>query len=168
MTRKSLVIGIVVASLAVGVPGAFGEGSLAGSQEPSNGVAYFYSVERATAGQASGTAPSSYRDAFERGGPTKPAALPTPQMMAAEDGFDRAVAAKLALQSSPQSMFRRTFDPDLFQVETVSARAPVSAPNSSTQIEWLQIGIGFGIGVVLALALWLAVRLTKGRTLAHG
>lgn len=86
----------------------------------------------------------------------------------AEDGFDRAVAAKLALQSRPESMFRRAFDPDLFQVDAVSAAAPLSAPDSSTQIEWLQIGIGFGVGILLALGLWLAVRVTRTRPLAHG
>lgn len=85
-----------------------------------------------------------------------------------EDGFDRAVAAKLALQSSPESMFRRVFDSDLFRVEAVSAAAPVSAPDSSPQIAWLQIGIGVGIGILLALGLWLAVRLTRTRSLAHG
>ena len=86
----------------------------------------------------------------------------------AEDGFDRPVAAKLALQSSPQSMFRRAFDPDLFRVDAVSAAAPVSAPDSSPQIAWLQIGIGFAVGILLALGLWLAVRLTRTRSLAHG
>ena len=86
----------------------------------------------------------------------------------AEDGFDHAVVAKLALQSSPQSMFRRAFDPDLFRADAVSAAAPVSAPDSSPQIAWLQIGIGFGVGILLALGLGLAVRLTRTRSLAHG
>lgn len=96
----------------------------------------------------------------------------------AEDGFDRAVAtslalavaedAKLALQSSSQSMFRRAFDPDLFRVDAVSAAAPISVTDSSPRIAWLQIGIGFGIGILLTLGLWLAVRLTRTRSLAHG
>ena len=70
--------------------------------------------------------------------------------------------------SSGKEMFRRVFDPDLFRVDAVSAAAPVAAADSSTQIEWLQIGIGFAIGIVLALGLILAVRLTRGRMLAHG
>lgn len=96
----------------------------------------------------------------------------------AEDGFDRAVAtslalavaedAKLALQSSSQSMFRRAFDPDLFRVDAVSAAAPISVTDSSPRIAWLQIGISFGIGILLTLGLWLAVRLTRTRSLAHG
>jgi hypothetical protein len=89
------------------------------------------------------------------------------QMMR-EDGFDRAVAAKLALRSNPKNMFRRVFDPDLFRVDAVSAAAPVSAPDSSPGIEWLQLGIGVGIGILFGLGLWLAVRLTRTRSPAHG
>jgi hypothetical protein len=51
MTRKiSLILGIAIAALAVAVPTAFGEGRLAGSQEP-----------------AQLPAVNTYRDAFERG-----------------------------------------------------------------------------------------------------
>ena len=48
MTPKiSLIIGIAVTALAVGVPTAFGEGRLAGSQEQ-DGVSFFYANERTT------------------------------------------------------------------------------------------------------------------------
>lgn len=110
-----------------------------------------------------GTAPNPMvEDGFDRAVATSVA------LAMAEDGFDRAVAAKLALQSSPQSMFRRAFDPDLFQVAAVSAAAPVSAPDSSLQSAWLLIGIGFGVGILSMLGLILAVRLTRGRPVAHG
>lgn len=146
MTRKiSLITAVAVAVVAVGAPAAFGEGRLADSQEPSAAITN-----------------AMAEDGFDR------AVAASLALAMAEDGFDRAVAAKLALQSSPQSMFRRIFDPDLFRVDAVSASAPVSAPDSSPQIAWLQIGIGVGIGIWLALGLWLAVRLTRGRSLAHG
>lgn len=110
-----------------------------------------------------GSAPNAMaEDGFDRAVATSLA------LAMAEDGFDHAVAAKLALQSSPQSMFRRAFDPDLFRADAVSAAAPISVTDSSPQIAWLQIGIGFAAGILLALGLTLAVRLTRGRTLAHG
>ena len=96
-----------------------------------------------------GTTPAAmHEDGFDR------AVAAQTALWMAEDGFDRAVAAKLALQSSPPA--------------AVSAPAPVSAPSSSTQIAWLQIGIGFGIGILSVLALILGVRLTRNRTLVQG
>jgi hypothetical protein len=46
---------------------------------------------------------------------------------------------------------------------------PVSVPTATSgrEIEWPQVGIGFGVGILLALGLWLAVRLTHVRPLAH-
>ena len=53
MTRKiSLIIGIAVAALTVALPTAFGEGRLAGSQEP-DAVAFFQANEMATFGRQS-------------------------------------------------------------------------------------------------------------------
>lgn len=95
-----------------------------------------------------GTTPNAMReDGFDKAVATSTA------LAMREDGFDRAVAAKLALQTSPQSMFRRVFDPELFRTEAVSAPVPVSTTQSANPIEWLQIGIGFGIGILLALGL---------------
>ena len=44
---------------------------------------------------------------------------------------------------------------------------PVSTQGSGREIEWTQIGIGFGIGVLLAIGLFLAMRFTRIRQLAH-
>ncbi len=38
---------------------------------------------------------------------------------------------------------------------------------SGHQIEWQQLGIGFGLGILLVAGLWLAMRVTKFRPLAH-
>jgi hypothetical protein len=39
--------------------------------------------------------------------------------------------------------------------------------DSGDQIEWQQVGIGFGLGILLVAGLWLAVRVTEFRPLAH-
>ena len=47
--------------------------------------------------------------------------------------------------------------------------APIQTASSASgrQIEWPQLGIGFGLGILLVAALWLAMRVTKFRPLAH-
>ena len=50
-------------------------------------------------------------------------------------------------------------------IPTVALRR--SRSSSGTEIEWPQVGIGFGIGLVLALGLYLAMRFTRIRPLAH-
>jgi hypothetical protein len=47
--------------------------------------------------------------------------------------------------------------------------APVQTASSDSgrQIEWQQLGIGFGLGILLVAGLWLAMRVTKVRPLAH-
>jgi hypothetical protein len=81
-TRISLIVAIAVAGLAVSVPAALAEGRLAGSPEPVDAVAYFHANELATAAQ-SGSAVSSYRDAFERAEPPFTRLAPP---VSAEDG----------------------------------------------------------------------------------
>lgn len=76
----------------------------------------------------------------------------------AEDGFDKAVEAKLALESN------------------VSTPAEPAAPPAGTLyaatgrgIEWPQIGIGFGVGILLAFGFALGARslLRKASTAAQ-
>jgi hypothetical protein len=38
---------------------------------------------------------------------------------------------------------------------------------SGREVEWPQLGIGFGLGILLVAGLWVAVRMTKFRPLAH-
>ncbi len=56
---------------------------------------------------------------------------------------------------------------DRFRIDPNSGPAPVTVTSSRTEIEWPQVGIGFGIGLVLALGLYLAMRFTRIRPLAH-
>jgi hypothetical protein len=43
----------------------------------------------------------------------------------------------------------------------------VTATSSGREIDLPQVGIGFGIGLLLALGLYLAMRFTRIRPLAH-
>ena len=45
--------------------------------------------------------------------------------------------------------------------------SPTVSVSSGSEIEWSQLGIGFGLGILLVAGLWLAMRMTKGRPLAH-
>ena len=83
MTRKiSVIIGVAVAALTVGVPTAFGEGRLAGSPEP-DAVAFFKANEMATIGQSVPTglttaSMNGYREAGERAVPISEAPVVRP------------------------------------------------------------------------------------------
>ena len=48
-----------------------------------------------------------------------------------------------------------------------SAPIQTASSDSGRQIEWPQLGIGFGLGILLVAGLWLTMRLTKVRPLAH-
>ncbi len=45
--------------------------------------------------------------------------------------------------------------------------APISVTSSGSEIGWPQVGIGFGIGIVLALGLFVGLRMSRTRHLAH-
>ena len=75
------------------------------------------------------------------------------------DGFAQAIRPSV----SPTDPVRD----DRFHLQDNSTPTSVSATSSGTEIEWGQIGIGFGIGLVLALGLYLAMRFTQIRRLAH-
>jgi len=84
-----------------------------------------------------------------------------PQLVAAQvpDWFERAAATAIRDNRVP------VFD-DRFTIDPTSGTTPVTA-GSGREIEWPQVGIGLGIGLLLALGLFLAMRHTRIRTLAH-
>jgi hypothetical protein len=49
----------------------------------------------------------------------------------------------------------------------VSRPTTIAASDSGREIEWSQIGMGFGLGILLAVGLFLAMRSTRIRQLAH-
>ena len=152
MTHKiSLIVGIAVTALAFGVSAAFGERPLVG---PPDGVAYFYANERATLGF--GPVIHDHGDAIQAN-----LLLQSPAMEIVRDHGD-ATQAMLVEQGSTSvgSSDQVRLDPNKLSTPTVSA-------SSGSEIQWPQLGIGFGLGILLVAGLWLAMRMTKGRPLAH-
>jgi hypothetical protein len=78
---------------------------------------------------------------------------------APDDWFGRAVAAEIRDYRTPVVDDRFTIDP-------TSGQEPVTV-SSGREVELPQIGIGFGIGLVLALGIFLVMRYSRGRQLAH-
>jgi len=75
------------------------------------------------------------------------------------DVIERAVTAR--------GPIRTPVGDDRFRIDHSNVPAPVSATSSGSELEWPQIGIGFGVGIVLMLGLYLALKGTRTRPLAH-
>jgi len=56
---------------------------------------------------------------------------------------------------------------DRFNLHPQEVPTPVATTSSGREIDFPQLGIGLGIGVLLALGLYLAVRFTRVRPVAH-
>ena len=160
MTPKiSLIIGIAVAALAFGVPTALAERQLVGSPEP-DGVAYFYANERATLAQQSDS-------------PARPSDSSATAVFYANESVTRArqeaVAAFLANERATlvKQGSSSVGTDDQVRLDPNSVPNPTVSGSSGWELEWPQLGIGFGLGILLVAGLWLAMRMTKGRPLAH-
>ena len=195
MTRTiSLIIGITATVLSVGVAPALGEGRLAGSQDPAAVAPDWFEraamkaqgeqvsvplvSERTPESQylvaerlrsqalnhkyglgefAAGTA-SSYLDAHER--------VVEPQSLRAERIRSEALNRKYRLgEFATASGYRDAHERAVPPVS--STPVSVTPTGSGRDIEWPQLGIGFGIGMALVLGLFLTMRATRGRELAH-
>jgi hypothetical protein len=193
MTRKfSLTVGVAVTALAFCVPTAFGQAQLVGSSQP-DAVAYFYANERATvpfgpvihdhgdATQAKLQAKLQRQlvDAVQYFYANERATVPFGPVI--HDHGD-ATQAKLQLQVPPMEVIRDHGDAtqaklvqressggsrDQVRLNPNGRSTRTGSAGSSSQIEWPQLGIGFGLGILLVGGLWLAMRMTKGRVLAH-
>lgn len=194
MTRRiSLTVGVAVVALAIGVPTALGKGqapqsaveyfkanelaTLVQSGKPS-AVEYFRANERSTlvqSGKASAvdyfranelstlvqsqSALGGYRDAHERVGTLGN----QPAVAAYRDSFERGRhVARTGLESNVAT-YRDAFERSNPQTAPVTS-SPVG---SGTEIEWPQVGIGLALGIALILGLWLAMRFTRIRPIAH-
>lgn len=95
---------------------------------------------------------------------------------------DRAAAARQQELSSMLDARERSFaanseaatilapDPvrdDRFRLDPATIPTSAATVGSSSEIEWLQVGIGFGGGALLAIALFLAIRQTRVSQPAH-
>jgi hypothetical protein len=92
-------------------------------------------------------------DARERSFETKQAPSSSP------DWFER--AAETAIRDN-----RVPVVDDRFTIDPTSAQNPVTV-SSGREIELPQVGVGLGIGLMLAFGLYLLMRYSRGRQLAH-
>ena len=151
MTRTiSLIIGIAATALVVGVPTAFGEGRLAGSQEPT-AVAPDWFERAAIAAQ---------RDGFIVRKPDSHDVV-RPVAEGYIDAAARAQRIDIVVPTARTDAFERSAPP------LGSPTGSTEAVGSGSDRDWSQLGMGFGIGLLLALGLYLAMRFTRTRPLAH-
>jgi hypothetical protein len=167
MTPKiSLIIGIAVTALAFGVPTALAERQLVGSPEP-DAVAYFYANERATLAQSDSPARQGDSPATAAFYANERATLAQSDSPARQ-GDSPATAAfyaneRATLVEQGSSVGSR----DHVRLDPNNAPSPAVSVSSGSEIEWPQLGIGFGFGILLVAGLWLTMRMTKGRPVAH-
>jgi hypothetical protein len=83
----------------------------------------------------------------------------TTRVLSVPDAFERAVEASIRDNPTP------VVD-DRFRIDPTSDQSLVTV-SSGRDIELPQVGIGLGIGLILAFGLYLAMRYTRGRQLAH-
>jgi hypothetical protein len=155
MTRTiSLIIGIATVALVVGVPTALGEGRLAGSLEPAPAVAPDWFERAATrAVDRDGGIVVSRPDSHD---------VVTDQSNGYADAAERAQRIDVVVPTALTDSFERSAPPAGVQPSGSSASA-----SGGDDRDWSQLGTGFGIGLVLALGLFLTMRYTRGRELAH-
>jgi hypothetical protein len=194
MTPKiSVITAVAVAALTVGAPAAFGEGRLAGSQEPVLAVpdpmiedGFAQAVATSLALQSA----STYREPFERGAVAKQS---EPQWLKALKTRSEALNRKYGLgefsqgtasTTSPEQRALRlrsealnrqyglgeygtstTSDyRDAFERAVPQPESPQVVPTASGRdIEWPQIGVGLVVGMIFVLGVGLAMRMTPIR-----
>jgi len=151
--KFSTITALVGAALVLSAP-AWGKGQLALTSTSPD------AFERAVAASVATESTAIVSpDAVDRvralgvGNPSRPTTSP--------DAFGRAVAATADYGNN------RSYD-DRFATPAPSSDPVSVRPISGREIEWPQIGAGFGIGILLVLGLMLTLRLTRGRSLAHG
>lgn len=156
MTRTiSIITATVGAALVFAVP-AWGDNWGADQRSESVGYVNPDSADRAAAlGQQRSTNMLDAREnALTAKGDAQVASVPAP------DWFERAAAT--AIRDN-----REIVVDDRFGLHPQSVPSPVTATGSGREIDFPQVGIGLGIGLLLALGLFLAMRHTRIRTLAH-
>jgi hypothetical protein len=168
MTRTiSLIIGITATALAVGVAPALGEGRLAGSLEPAQ-VATDWFERAAINAQNDAVAPDWFeRAAINAQNDAVVVSRPDSHDVVTQldngylDAAARAQRIDVVVPTAFSDAHERSAPPQGSEpVATVGT-------GSGSELEWPQLGIGFGLGLLLAVGLFLAMRMTKVRPLAH-
>jgi hypothetical protein len=172
----AVIVGLVMA-LVVGAPAAFGQsqGSDRGQNRANPTAASPDVVERAVAAKQQEL--SAMLDARERAlGVRNEIQGKINPLDARERAFHAKLQVQLASGSYPDAIeravaarepTRQYVGDDRFRIGPTSVATPVTVTSSGNEIEWPQVGMGFGIGVALMFGLWLALRVTRIRQLAH-
>ena len=175
MTRTiSLITATVGAALLFAVP-AWGDNRGADKAQPS-GVPELVDLLAAKNGTVDSsigvnTSPTERMLARERG-----FGIVETQKLRSLDARERSLATKQVVQPAPDWFERAAAaairDYRAFVVEDPFTVGPTAAPSVATVssgrgVELPQIGIGLGIGLLLALGLYLAMRFTRIRPVAH-
>lgn len=177
MTPKiSLIVATAGAVLVLGVPAAWGDDYFADRQDQAIITAMHEDGFDAAVLAAKQQEQATMLDARER----SLGASVGNQKVSPLDARERALEAKheVVLGSDfyadgfAQAVQSRgtTPDPvrdDRFRLHPSSVPSPVTVTSPGRDIEWPQIGFGFGIGIVLMLGLYLALKATRQRPLAH-
>jgi hypothetical protein len=167
MTRTiSLIIGITATALAIGVAPALGEGRLAGSPEPTQVAPDWF--ERAASNAQNQAAPDWFeRAAISAQNDAIVVSRPDSHDVVTQvdngylDAAARAQRIDVVVPTAASDAHERSAPPrGEFTPQT-------EVTGSGIELELPQLGIGFGIGLMLALGLFLVMRYTRGRELAH-
>jgi hypothetical protein len=141
--KISLVLGIAVAALSVGVPTALAEGRMVGTQEP-NGVAFFKANEMSTLSQQN-VSPIQSQE--------------MKALHARSEALNRQYGLGAYATTAGSSTYRESGQRAVPQ-PTSPGNSPITTGND---FEWPPVGIGLLIGLVLVLGIGLAVRKTHIR-----
>jgi YD repeat-containing protein len=166
MTPKiSLIIGAAVAVLAFGVPTAFGEGRLAGSVDP-QGDFWNYDENGAKIADTSPGVSAQELAQLYGGGQSLVSRPDSHDIVRTEgngyiDAAARAQRIDVVVPTAFSDAHERSAPP------TGSQPVASVGTGSGSELEWPQLGIGFGLGLLLAIGLFLAMRVTRVRPLAH-
>ena len=159
MTPRMLIsIATVGATLALGVPTAWGSG------EP------YRDHGDATQAKLASQSETPFVIVRDHGDATQAklaAQSPAPASLVIVRDHGDATQAKLVHQSAPSITTERIRLAQERRLGPVAGRVVVSKVDSSREIEWPQVGVGLGIGILLALGLGLIGRTLRVRPFAH-
>ena len=170
MTPKiALIIGIAATALAFGVPTGLAE-----RQHDSSATAAFYAQQSDSPAQQNDSSATAAFYAQQSDSPAQrndssaTAAFYAQQSDSPAQRNDSSATAAFYANERATLVGQGSGSVVSDHVRLDSNEAsPTVSVSSGSEIEWSQLGIGFGLGILLIAGLWLAMRMTKGRPLAH-
>ena len=178
MTRTiTLIIGVAVAALTIGAPVASGDPWFADRQNQAD----FWNYDPQTGRKIADTSPGlSPQDLAGQYSPSSEVSVPQLRRSAIDSpanrelriealdrqyGLGEVVGSELDAYPASTVLINRALENPV-SVPGNDQPAPVSA-STGREIEWPQIGIGLGIGALLMIGLYVTLKATRHRPLAH-